>query len=154
LWTSVINLPFLVMTYWESLNNWSLAVNLDDLAASILFPLAEWKTAEVETFSSSQGSRIVNMEKSSFMHSFLARALNLPNLKSNKEVRPGSIEALCYAPLCCYRKHKAWYTELFSFRSPHGRLFRPLSAIVISVTTIRRHDVALPSISATVFTTT
>jgi hypothetical protein len=32
------------------LTNWSLAVNLDDLAASIPFPLAKWKTAEVETF--------------------------------------------------------------------------------------------------------
>jgi hypothetical protein len=39
------------MAYWESLTNWSLAVNLDDLAASIPFPLAKWKTVEVETFS-------------------------------------------------------------------------------------------------------
>jgi hypothetical protein len=28
----------------------SLAVNLDELTASIPFPLAKWKTAEVETF--------------------------------------------------------------------------------------------------------
>jgi hypothetical protein len=39
------------------------------------------------------------------------------------------------------------------FAPHHGRLFRPLSPIVISVTTVRRHDVSLPSISATVFTT-
>jgi hypothetical protein len=39
------------------------------------------------------------------------------------------------------------------FAPHHGRLFRPLSPIVISVTTVRRHDVALPSIYATVFTT-
>jgi hypothetical protein len=31
--------------------------------------------------------------------------------------------------------------------------FRPLDLICISVTSVRRHDVALPSISATVFTT-
>jgi hypothetical protein len=40
----------------------------------------------------------------------------------------------------------------FSRFAPHyGRLFRPLSPIVSSVTTVRRHDVTLPSISATVF---
>jgi uncharacterized Tic20 family protein len=70
------------MVYWESLTNWSLAVNLDDLVASIPFPLAKWKTVEVETFLlSSQGSRIVNLEKSSIVYSFLVRALNLQILK-------------------------------------------------------------------------
>jgi hypothetical protein len=39
------------------------------------------------------------------------------------------------------------------FAPHHGRIFRPLSPIVISVTTVQRHDVVLPSISATVFTT-
>jgi hypothetical protein len=60
------------MIYWESLTNWSLAMNLGDLAASIPFPLTKWKTTEVETFfSSSQGSRIVNIEKSSIvLHSW------------------------------------------------------------------------------------
>jgi hypothetical protein len=96
------------MAYWESLTNWSLAVNLDDLVASIPFPLAKWKTVEVETFLlSSQGSRIVNMEKPSIVYSFLVRALNLPILKSNEEVRPGSIKARCYAPQCCYHKREA-----------------------------------------------
>jgi hypothetical protein len=71
------------MAYWESLTNWSLAMNLDDLATSIPFPLAKWKTAEVETFLlSNQGSRIVNMEKSSIVHSFLVRALNFQILKN------------------------------------------------------------------------
>jgi hypothetical protein len=45
------------------------------------------------------------------------------------------------------------YTELSRFAPHHGQLFRPLSPIIISVTTLRRHGVALPSISATVFTT-
>jgi hypothetical protein len=96
------------MAYWESLTTWSLAVNLDDLAASIPFPLAKWKPTEVETFLlSSQGSRIVNVEKSSIVYSFLVRALNLPILNSNKGVRPGSIEACCYAPQCCCHKREA-----------------------------------------------
>jgi hypothetical protein len=68
------------MVYWKSLTNWSLAVNLDDLAASIPFLLAKWKQVEVETFLlSSQGSRIVDMEKSSIVYSFLVRAANPQN---------------------------------------------------------------------------
>jgi hypothetical protein len=47
----------------------------------------------------------------------------------------------------------ALHTKLFSFSSHHGRFFRPLSHIVISVTTVRRHDISLPSNYATVFTT-
>jgi hypothetical protein len=54
---------------------------------------------------------------------------------------------------CCYRERKALYTELSRFAPHHGRLFGPLSPIAISVTTVRRHDVALLSFSATVFTT-
>jgi hypothetical protein len=77
------------MAYWESLTNWSPAVNLDDLVASIPFPLAKWKTVEVETFLlSSQGSRIVNMEKSSIMYSFLVRALNFRILKVKQGSTP------------------------------------------------------------------
>jgi hypothetical protein len=54
------------MAYWESLTNWSLAVNLDDLAASILFPLAKWKTAEVETFL--EQSRFSNSQLGEVIH--------------------------------------------------------------------------------------
>jgi hypothetical protein len=95
------------MIYWESLTNWSLAVNLNDLAASIPFSASQVETVKVETFLlSSQGSRIVNLEESSIVDSFLARALNLPILKSNKEVRPGS-ETFCYTPQCCYHQREA-----------------------------------------------
>jgi hypothetical protein len=73
--------------------------------------------------------------------------------ESSKEVRPGSIEAFGYTSLWCYHKRKALYTELSRFAPHHGRLFRPLSPIIISVTTVRCHDVTLPSISATVFAT-
>jgi hypothetical protein len=51
LWNSVINLPFLVMAYWESLTHWSLAVNPDALVASIPFPASQVEMVEVENFS-------------------------------------------------------------------------------------------------------
>jgi hypothetical protein len=38
------------MAYWESLTNWSLAVNLDDLVASIPFPASQVETEKVENF--------------------------------------------------------------------------------------------------------
>jgi hypothetical protein len=38
------------MAYWESVTNWSLAVNLDDLVASIPFPASQVETVEVENF--------------------------------------------------------------------------------------------------------
>jgi hypothetical protein len=115
-----------------------------------------WKTAEVETFLlSNQGSRIVNMEKSSVVYSFLVRAPNPQILKKNQTGKYAQDRSKLYATLLCVAitsvKHST--PSLSRFAPHHGRLFRPLSAIVISVTTIRRHDVVLPSISATVFTT-
>jgi hypothetical protein len=77
------------MAYWESLTNWSLAVNLDDLAAAIPFLLAKAEVLNEETFLlSSQGSRIVNMEKSSIVYSSLVRALNLQILKIKRGSTP------------------------------------------------------------------
>jgi hypothetical protein len=38
------------MVYWKSLTNWSLAVNLDDLVASIPFPASQVETVKVEIF--------------------------------------------------------------------------------------------------------
>jgi hypothetical protein len=94
------------------------------------------------------------MEKLSIVHSFLVRALNLQILK-NQTRKYAQDRSKLYAMLLRVAitsvKHKC--TELFSFAPRYGRLFRLLSPIVISVTTIRRQDVALPSISATVFAT-
>jgi hypothetical protein len=73
--------------------------------------------------------------------------------ESGKEVNPGSIEAFCYVSLVAIVNVKCCTLSFSRFAPHHGRLFRPLSPIAISVTTIRRHDVALPSISAIVFTT-
>jgi hypothetical protein len=143
------------MAYWESLTNWSLAVNLDDLAASIPFPASQVETVKVEIFLlSSQGSRIVNMEKSSIVHSFLVRAPN-PQILKNQTRKYAQDRSKLFATLLSVAitsvKHST--PSLSRFAPHHDRLFRPLSPIVISVTTIRRLDVALPSISATVFAT-
>jgi hypothetical protein len=116
------------MVYWKSLTNWSLAVNLDDLEASVTFPLAKWKTEEVETFSSSQGSRIVNMGKSSIVYSFLVRALNLPILK-NQTRKYAQDRSKLYATLLCVAitSVKRSTPSLSRFSPHHDRLFRPLS---------------------------
>jgi hypothetical protein len=70
-----------------------------------------------------------------------------------KEVRPGSIEAFCYASFVAIANVKRCTLSCSRFTPHYGRLFGPLSPIVISVTIIQRHDVALLSISATVFVT-
>jgi hypothetical protein len=94
------------------------------------------------------------MEKSSIVYSFLVRAHSLQVLRIKRRSTPRidrSILATFLFDAITSVKHS---TPSFSHFAPHhGRLFRPLSPIVISVTIIRRHDVALPSISATVFTT-
>jgi hypothetical protein len=73
--------------------------------------------------------------------------------ESSKDVRPGSIEALATLLFDAITNIKRCTLSFSRFAPHHSRLFRPLIPIVISVTTVRRHDVALPSISATVFTT-
>jgi hypothetical protein len=74
--TLLLAILFFVVVFWKSLSNWSLAVNLDDLVASIPPPASQAEALDVEILLSSQGSRIVNMEKSSIVYSFLARAHN------------------------------------------------------------------------------
>jgi hypothetical protein len=109
---------------------------------------------EGEIFSSSQGSRIVNLERLSIVQSFLVRALNLQVLKIKRGSTPRIDRSSFATLLCVVILNTKRCTQSFSrFAPQHGRLIRPLSAIVISVATVRRHDVALPSISATVFTT-
>jgi hypothetical protein len=73
--------------------------------------------------------------------------------ESSKEVHLGSTEA--FAKLlsvviinieCC--------TLRLSRSSPHhDQFFRPLNLVIVSVPTVRRHDVTPPSFSATVLTT-
>jgi hypothetical protein len=140
------------MLFWKARSAWHPAANSDDLVASNFFPASQAEALDVEILSSSQGSRIVNMEKSSIVYSFLVRAHNLQILRieqgSTPRIDPSIFATLLFVAIANTKR----CTLSFSCFAPHhGRLFRPLNPIVISVTVIRRDDVALPSISATVF---
>jgi hypothetical protein len=76
------------MVYWKSLSTWSHAANLDDLVASNPFPASLAEAIDVEILLSSQGSRIVSVEKSSIMYSFLVRAHNLQILRIEQGSTP------------------------------------------------------------------
>jgi hypothetical protein len=76
------------MVFWKSLSTWSLAATLDNLVASIPLPASQVETVEVESFLSSQGSQIVNMENSSIVYSFLVRAHNLQILRIEQGSTP------------------------------------------------------------------
>jgi hypothetical protein len=62
----VSSLPFFVMVYWKSLTNWSLAVNLDHLVASIPFPASQVETIKVEIFLGQ--SRFSNRQHGEVIH--------------------------------------------------------------------------------------
>jgi hypothetical protein len=105
-------------------------------------PASQVEALDVKILLSSQGSRIVSVEKSSSVYSFLVRAQG-----STPRIDRSFFSTLLFVASanvkCC--------TLNCSRFAPHyGRLFGPLSPIVINVTIIRRHDVALLSISATV----
>jgi hypothetical protein len=135
------------MIFWKFLSTRPRFVNLDDLMAPI--PFSCQLSGSLRRRNSLEQSRFSNSHCGGVVHRVFVLGPCFKSSESSKEVRPGLIEAfgLCFS--CCYHERKAWYTDLFSSR----RFFRPLSPIVISITTVRRHDVALPSISATVFTT-
>jgi hypothetical protein len=140
------------MVYWKSLSNWSLVVNHDDLVASIPFPASQVETVKVEIFL--EQSRFSNSQHGSIVYSFLVRAHNLQILRieqgSTPRIDRSILATLLFDAITSVKRS----TPSFSRFAPHhSRLFRSLSPIIISVTTVRLHDVALPSISATVFTT-
>jgi hypothetical protein len=93
------------------------------------------------------------MEKSSIVYSFLVHAHNLQSSESSKEVRPGSIEAFAKILFVATASIKRSALSLFLSPPRHGQFFRPLNLIIVSVQIVPRHDVTLPSSSATVFTT-
>jgi hypothetical protein len=142
------------MLFWKVRSAWHQAANSDDLVASNSFSASQAEALDVEILLSSQGSRIVSVKKSSIVYSFLVRAHNLQILKikrgSTPRVDRSVLATLLFDAITSVKRSPP---SLSRFASHHGRLFRPLSPIVISVTTIRRHDVALPSISAPAFTT-
>jgi hypothetical protein len=104
-------------------------VNLDDLVASIPFPASQVETVKAETFLlSSQGSRIVNEEKSPIVYSFLVRAHNLQILRIKQGSTP-RIDRSIFATLLfvAIADVKCCTLNFSHFASHYGRLFRPLS---------------------------
>jgi hypothetical protein len=86
--TLLLAILLFIMVFWKSPSTWSLAATLDNLVASIPLPASQVETVEVESFLSSQGSRIVNMENSSIVYSFLVRAHNLQILRIEQGSTP------------------------------------------------------------------
>jgi hypothetical protein len=152
-WNSFISLPFL--------HNGLLEIPVDLASCrksrwpcSIKSPPASQAEAlDVEILLSSQGSRILNMEKSSIVYWFLVRAHNLQILRFEQGSAPRIDQSflLRFSLLLTQTSSVAHWA--CSFFPHHGRFFRPLSLNIVSIMTVRRHDVALPSSSATVFTT-
>jgi hypothetical protein len=97
------------------------------------FPASQAEALDVEILLSGQGSRIVSMEKSSIVYSFLVRAHNLQSSESSKEVRPGSIEAFAKILFVATASVKRSALSLFSSPPRHGQFFRPLNLIIVSV---------------------
>jgi hypothetical protein len=122
------------MVHWKSLSIWSLAVNLDNLVASIPFPANQVETVKVETFL--EQSRFSNSQCEKVIHRVFVRGPCFKSAESNKEVRPGSIEAFATLLSIAIANIKRSTPSLSRFAPHHGRLFRPLSPIVTSVTTI------------------
>jgi hypothetical protein len=125
------------MIFWKVLSTWPHAANLDDLVASIPFPASQVEAVEVEIFLSSQGSRIVNMKKSSTVYSFLVRAHNLQILRIEQGSKPRINRSfLAMLLLAAIANAKALCTELSHFSTHHGQFFRPWNLTVISVATV------------------
>jgi hypothetical protein len=93
------------------------------------------------------------VEKSSIAFSSRSILITFESSEASKEAHPGSIKAFAKLPCVAIMNEKALCTELSRFSTHHGQFFRSLNLIVISVTTIRRHDATPPSFFATVLTT-
>jgi hypothetical protein len=91
--TLLLAFLFFVLVLWKSLSTWSLAANHDDLVASIPFLLSQVEALKLEIFSSNQGSRKVNVEKSSIAFSSRSVSITFESSEASKEAHPGSIEA-------------------------------------------------------------
>jgi hypothetical protein len=108
---------------------------------------------EVEIFSSNQGSRKVNVEKSSIAFSSRSILITFESSEASKEAHPGSIEAFAKLPFVAIVKVKRCTLSFSRSFPPRNQFFRPLNLIIISIPIVRRRDVTPPSSSATVFMT-
>jgi hypothetical protein len=87
------------MVFWKSLSTWSLAANLDDPWSIYSLPASQVAAIEVEIFSSNQGSRKVNVEKSSIAFSSRSVLITFESSEASKEAHLGSIKAFAKLPL-------------------------------------------------------
>jgi hypothetical protein len=115
------------MVFWKFLSTWSHAANLDDLVASRFLPTSQVEAEEVEIFLSSQSSRIVNMEKSSIVYSFLVRAHNLQILRIEQGSTPGSIKAFAKLLFVAIANVKHYALSFLVFPH-HDQFFPPLTS--------------------------
>jgi hypothetical protein len=90
--TLLLAFLFFVMVFWESLSTWPHAAILNDLVASIPFMLSQVEAVKVENFLSNQGSRKVNVEKSSIAFSSRSVSITFESSEASKEVHLGTIE--------------------------------------------------------------
>jgi hypothetical protein len=79
--------------------------------------------------------------------------ITVKSLESSKEVPQDQSKLYGYVSLVAITKVKRYALSFSRFAPHHDQFLRPLDLICVSVTTVRRHDVALPSIFATVFMT-
>jgi hypothetical protein len=126
--TLLLAFLFLIMLFWKVRSAWHHAANSDDLVASNSFSASQAEAIDIEILLSSQGSRIVNMEKSSIVHSFLVRAHNLQILRIEQGSTPRIDRSIFATLLFVAIANTKRCTLSFSRFAPHyGRLFRPLS---------------------------
>jgi hypothetical protein len=118
--TLLLAFLFFIMVFGKILSTWPRVATLDNLLASFPLPASQVETLDIEILLSSQGSRIVNVEKSSIVYSFLVRAHNLQILASEQGICPGSIEAFCYASLVAIANVKRCTLSFSRFAPHHG----------------------------------
>jgi hypothetical protein len=86
--TLLLAFLFLIMLFWKVQSTWHHAANPNDLVASYSFSASQAEALDVEILLSSQGSRIVSVEKSSIVYLFLVRAHNLQILRIEQGSTP------------------------------------------------------------------
>jgi hypothetical protein len=133
------------MVFWKSLSTWFLAANLDDLEVSIPFLLSQVEAVKVEIFSSNQGSRKINVEKSSIAFSSRSVSITFESSEASKEVPPGSIDAFAKLLFVAIVNVKCCTLSFLVLLPITVNSLDRLDLIIVSVPTVRRHDATPPS---------
>jgi hypothetical protein len=148
--------PFLLAFLFFRESNWMMTIDLVSCHKSRRpcginsFPASQVEAVEVQIFLSSQGSRKVNVEKTSIASSSRSVPITFESSEESKEVHPGWIEAFAKLLFVANANVKRCTLSFFRSSPHHDQLFRPLDLICGSVTTVRRCDATPPSSPATV----